>query len=298
MGAADIVPGVSGGTVALITGIYDELIKTISSFDHKILKLLFSGDFKSFMDKGNFKFLVPLLSGILIAIIGLSHLMHFLMGTYPVQTWSLFFGLIVASIIFLGKGLNDWKKPKMLSSFIIGTVLGYLVTTMIPVETSNNLINIFIAGSIAICAMILPGISGSFILLILGKYFFVTSALKSPFAEGSLLVILTFAFGCFVGLLSFSKILNFLLIKYHSLMMYLLVGFMLGSLNKIWPWREVLSSKIIRGKTHVLSDKIVFPSEINSQVITAFLIMIFGIVLVFAIEKYAKNKSRGVSSAG
>ena len=296
MGAADIVPGVSGGTVALITGIYDELVQTISQYDHKILKVLLKRDFTEFRRLANLEFLISLFAGIFIAIISLSKLMHYMMEHYSIYTWSLFFGLVLASIIYIVKGIK--KDLSLLSGvfIILGSVIGYLLVSLIPVQTANSPLMVFLSGCIAICAMILPGISGSFILLILGKYLYVTSALKSPFQIESIITIITFASGCLVGLLSFSKILNFLLKHYHHLMMCTLTGFMVGSLKKIWPWREVLESKIVRGKTHVLSDQVVLPQSVNSQVFIALAIMFLGIILVFLVERLGHK--RGVSSAG
>ena len=221
------------------------------------------------------------------------------MQEYSVYTWSTFFGLIIASIIFISKTLEDRKSPKAIGLVLLGTIIGYICVSLIPVSTPNSTLFIFLSGAIAICAMILPGISGSFILLILGKYAFVTGALKAPFVEGNLFTIFTFATGCLVGLLSFSKLLNYLLKNYHNMVMCILTGFMIGSLKKIWPWREVIESKVVRGKTHVLKDALVLPTELNSEVIIALALMLFGIVLVFAIENFShKNQTRGVSSAG
>ncbi len=296
MGAADIVPGVSGGTVALITGIYDELVQTISQYDHHLVKLLLKRQFESFFKRANLSFLTPLFAGIFTAIISLSKIMHYMMENYSVYTWSLFFGLIVSSILYIGKNLKNDIAPKSILFVILGTFIGYAIVSLIPVQTANTPIMIFLSGAIAICAMILPGISGSFILLILGKYLFVTAALKNPFHIESISTIIIFSLGCLVGLLSFSKVLNYLLSRFHHLMMCTLTGFMIGSLKKIWPWREVLEKKIVRGKTHILSDQVVFPESLNSEVFIALAIMIFGILLVFLVERLG-NK-RGVSSAG
>ena len=291
MGMADIVPGVSGGTVALITGIYDELIKSISLVNTDFIKLLFQFKIIKALEHINIKFLAPLMLGILTAIVSMARLMHFFMNNYSVYTWSLFFGLILASIIFVAKHIEDIKKLNHLSFIILGTAIGYGVVSLIPVETSNTLSMIFFSGMISICAMILPGISGSFILLILGKYMYVTSAIKNPFIEGNIYILISFAFGCLLGLLAFSRLLNYLLSKFHGQMMCVLLGFMIGSLKKIWPWREVIEQKIIRGKVHVLKESVVFPTEVNLEVILAFGLMIFGIVLVFVIEGFSKQKA-------
>jgi len=291
MGTADIVPGVSGGTVALITGVYDNLINSISSVNKDFVKLLIGFKIREALIHLNAAFLFPLLAGIFVAIIGMSKIMHFFMSEYSTYTWSLFFGLILASIIYVGKTIKNIKSPKCLGNILLGTIIGFIIVSLIPVSTSHSYPMIFLAGAIGICAMILPGISGSFILLILGKYLFVTSALKDPFTDQNMLIIIVFGFGCLVGILTFSKVFNYLLKEHHNPMMCILLGFMIGSMRKIWPWKEVIEQKIIRGKVHVLKDAVIFPSEINTQVFIAFALMISGIIFVFAIEKYSANES-------
>lgn len=295
MGMADIVPGVSGGTIALITNIYDELIRTISSVNKDFLQLLLRFKIKELITHANGQFIIPLFFGIASAIVLMSKVMHYFMQEFPVYTWSLFFGLILASIYYVGTTIPDIKQPKSMGMVLVGTLVGYLVVSLIPVSTPDTLPMIFLAGCIGICAMILPGISGSFILLILGKYTFVTSALKSPFSDGNIAVIMTFCAGCLIGLLSFSKFLNYLLKHFHNMTMCVLTGFMIGTLKKIWPWKEVLETRIVRGKAKVLRDANILPTEINSEVILALLLMIIGIVLVLGLEHVSK---RGVSSAG
>ena len=290
MGVADIVPGVSGGTIALITGVYDELIKSISSVNKDFVQALSKLEIKKALEILNFKFLFPLGFGILFALVSMAKVMHYLMAEYSTYTWSLFFGLILSSIIFLGKGIKNISQPKNIFSIISGSLVGYAIVSLIPVQTPETSLMVFLSGCIGICAMILPGISGSFILLILGKYLYVTSALKNPFADGSLAIIIIFACGCLVGLLSFSKILNFLLSKYHNIMMCILTGFMIGSMKKIWPWKEVIEQKIVRGKIHVLQDRVIFPTEFDSQTIIAFVIMLVGFSLVFILENLNKSK--------
>lgn len=289
MGIADIVPGVSGGTVAFITGIYDQLLESISSVNKDFVKLLLSFKIKQALIHIQFQFLFPLLVGIFSAILLMSKLMHYLIHDHPVHTWSIFFGLIAASILFISKQIKNKQLPKNLAMITVGAVTGYLIVSLIPVEMDHSLLNIFLAGAIAICAMILPGISGSFILLILGKYAFVTGALKSPFTDNHLIVIGIFCIGCLVGILSFSKVLNWLLKHFHNLMMCFLTGFMIGSLKKIWPWKEVLESKIIRGNTYVLSEINIIPTQFNTQFWGAIALMIIGFGLVIGLEKISKN---------
>lgn len=297
MGAADIVPGVSGGTVALVTGIYNELIATISSVNKDLIRSILKFDIRAVVIQLNLKFLIPLMVGIFSAILGMARIIHFCMQEYPHYTWSLFFGLIGASVILVGKMVENFFSTKNIISFVTGTIIGLVIVSAIPVQTSNAYPFIFLAGSIAICAMILPGISGSFILLILGKYAFVTSALKNPFLGENLLVIIVFAIGCLFGLIAFSKLLNFLLKNYYNIMLSLLMGFMLGSMKKIWPWKETIESVTIRGKEHTLSEALIFPSDFNLQVVTAFGIMLSSFIFVCLIDYYS-HKSRSVSSAG
>lgn len=290
MGMADIVPGVSGGTVALITGVYNELIKTISSFNKEAIKLLLKFQIKDFLKHMNGPFIIPLFIGIILAILTMSRLMHFLMSEYAVYTWSLFFGLIIASIFFVARLIPNLKSPSNIVTMIAGGGIGYAVVSLIPVHTPDTPLMFFLSGAIAICAMILPGISGSFILLILGKYLTVTSALKNPFADGNLLMIAIFCIGCFIGLVSFSKFLNYVLDKFYGKTMSLLTGFMIGSLKKIWPWREVLEEKIIRGKTHVLRDQLILPAEANIELFLAVACMFIGAILILTLER-AGNKN-------
>lgn len=290
MGVADIVPGVSGGTVALITGIYDDLISSISSVNKSFFSKIIRFEIRSAFNHINGAFLLPLFIGILTAIISMSKLMHFLMKEYSYQTWSLFFGLILASIVYIAKNTSGIKSLKSVLLIILGTGVGYGVTSLIPVQTPQTLLMVFFSGCIAICAMILPGISGSFILLILGKYLYITSAIKDPFGGDNIFILMTFAFGCLIGLLSFSKLLNYLLKNFHTPLMCVLIGFMIGSLKKIWPWKEVIESKIIRGKTHVLSEAMYFPKEIDGTVVSSFVIMFLGLILVFGIEKISESK--------
>ncbi|MFK8138800.1 MAG: DUF368 domain-containing protein [Bdellovibrionales bacterium] len=290
MGMADIVPGVSGGTVAFITGIYDDLIASISSVNKGFVSLVLKLEIKKALKHINIGFLLPLFSGIIIALISMANLMHYFMDSYPIYTWSLFFGLILASIVFVAKTIEGILSFSSIAFISVGTAIGYLVIQLVPVDTPNTSMYVFFAGCISICAMILPGISGSFLLLILGKYFYITSAIKAPTHPDSLPIIVSYVAGALVGILSFSKLLNFLLNNYRPQMMCVLVGFMIGSIQKIWPWREVIHSKVIGGKTRILEEAVYFPTSINQEALLAFGIMIFAIALVFSIEKiYSKS---------
>lgn len=285
MGTADVVPGVSGGTVALITGVYDELVKTVGSFDHHFVKVLLSFKLSRIFEASNAKFLIPLGVGIVSSILIMARVMHYLLDNYAVHTWALFFGLILASILFLLRSIEKLKTLPNLFSLLVGVGLGLGVVSLVPVDTPQTYLAVFGAGFVGICAMILPGISGSFILLILGKYYFITSMLKNPFAGNNLIFILTFCFGCLCGLISFSKLINYLLEKFHAITMCVLVGFMIGSMVKIWPWKTIDQAKMINGKLKVLSESPYFPTQIDSSVIVAFLIMALGFAMVYIIEK-------------
>lgn len=290
MGMADIVPGVSGGTVAFITGIYDDLISSISSVNKQFVQHVLKFDIKAALSHINAGLLFPLFSGILIALISMSNLMHFFMDHYPTYTWSLFFGLIIASIIFVAKSIERINEVSSYMFIGLGAVFGYAIIKLVPVDTPNTPFYVFLAACISICAMILPGISGSFLLLILGKYFYVTSAIKAPTAEGSLVIILCFGAGALVGILSFSKLLNFLLKNYHRQMMCVLVGFMIGSVQKIWPWREVVRSKQVGEKIKILEEAVFFPGSINTEILIALAIMFLAVISVFVVERLSEKK--------
>ena len=253
MGAADVVPGVSGGTIAFITGIYEELLETISGLKLGLLKTWKKDGFMAMWREGNFRFLFALFTGIIISIASLAFLIKFLLATYPIHLWSFFFGLIMASVWLVGKTVKKWDV-KTIAGLVGGTIAAYFITKISPSEDSSHLLYIFICGSIAICAMILPGISGSFILLLLGAYKVVLEAVSNiilalkasnwdlVFSNGLLLFV--FMLGCLVGLISFSRILNWLFKKAHDLTVAILTGFLIGSLNKIWPWKNILEHTV------------------------------------------------------
>jgi len=235
MGAADVIPGVSGGTVAFITGIYEELLNSIKSIDKAALKLLTGFRIVDFWKKINGSFLICVLGGIITSLLSLARLMTYLLAQYPIQVWSFFFGLILISSPLILRDIKKWNAGIVIS-FIVGAVGAYLITILSPTETPTNFAFIFLCGAIAICAMILPGISGAFILLLIGKYEYMITALTGF----NIPVILIFAVGCFFGLLGFSRLLSWILAHYRFPTLALLAGFMIGSLNKVWPWKEVV----------------------------------------------------------
>jgi putative membrane protein len=284
MGSADVIPGVSGGTIALITGIYEDLIGALRSIDTKVVQQVLVLDIKGVVAKVHVRFLLALFSGILVAILSLARLMNYLLHHHPVATWSLFFGLIVASTIMVGKHVSNWFGKAGIS-FVTGIIAATIIVNLIPMQTPEDLWFIFFCGIVAICAMILPGISGAFILLILGKYEYVTGALKDPFLPQNLIVILVFCIGCGIGLLGFSRVLNYLLQKFHNLTLAFLAGLIAGSLQKIWPWKEVIETQVIRGKAHVIWGGPIMPPAINQEFFIAAGLAALGFVAVLVLEK-------------
>ena len=287
MGSADVIPGVSGGTIALITGIYEELILALKSLDSAWIKQIFNLDLKAALAHLHIRFLLSLFVGIGIAIISLARLMNYLLHHYPVFTWSLFFGLIAASILVVSKRVRNWSGRTVIS-LVAGIAVATFIVNLIPVETPEALWFIFLCGVIAICAMILPGISGAFILLILGKYEFITATLKNPFLTQHLVIIVVFCFGCLIGLLSFARFLNYMLKNYHQPTMSFLTGLMVGSLPKIWPWKEILETKIIRGKAHIIWGSNMMPQTLNTEVLFALGLAVLGFIIVLIIERLAR----------
>ena len=239
MGAADVIPGVSGGTIAFITGIYDEFVGSIARVDAEAVRLLLKGKIRDFWKHINGWFLLSVVAGIGVSVVSLAGLMQMLLSDYPVQTWAFFFGLIVASSIFILRGISGWKALDG-GLLALGIVLGVTVCTLSPTQTPEALWFIFLSGAIAICAMILPGISGSFILLILGKYQYIMGAI-SGLATGenfsqNLVIVAVFLVGAVCGILGFSKFLHWLLARWNKETLIVLAGFIIGSLVKVWPW--------------------------------------------------------------
>jgi putative membrane protein len=288
MGTADIVPGVSGGTVAFITGIYQALLTAISSINSRLVLQVLRLNFKQALAGLHLRFLVTLVFGIALAIISTAHLMHYLLTEHAVQTWSVFFGLITASILVVGHSIN--KRFTSFPALILGIILAYGITGLIPLYTPEEPWFIFFSGMIAICAMILPGLSGSFILLILGKYAFITAALRNPVNPDNLEIILIFVAGCLVGILGFSRILRYGLARWHDYTLALLTGIMIGSMRKVWPWKITLESQIIRGKEHVLREENVWPL-FDFEFGIALLLMLAGFVLVLLLDKMSRQRT-------
>jgi putative membrane protein len=290
MGAADVVPGVSGGTIAFISGIYEELLESINAVNFNALKTLKSEGFKAMWKSINGNFLFSLVLGIGISIVSFAKLIKWLLENEPILVWSFFFGLVIASVIFVAKQIKKWNFMTIFM-LLIGTGIGYYITILPPMAgnyTSNWFF--FIAGSLAICAMILPGISGGFILLILGAYKPALDALHDRDIKTILLLIS----GAVVGLLTFSRLLKWIFDKYHTLTLAVLTGFILGSLNKIWPWKEILTWRTnSHGVKVPFSEKSISPFtyEGNPELLWAVILAIIGFLVIVLLEKSATIKT-------
>jgi putative membrane protein len=284
MGAADIIPGVSGGTIALITGIYEKLLQAIKSADMDMARKALTFNIKGALARIHIRFLLCLFLGIGTSLLSLARLMNYLLLYHPVSIWSLFFGLIAASVLVVGRRVDKWRLGTAVF-FLTGAGAGYFIVNLIPVSTPEDPLFVFFSGMLAICAMILPGLSGAFILLILGKYEFITATLKNPFLVSNSLIILVFCSGCLVGLLGFSRILNYLIDNYHGPMLAFLTGLMAGCMQKIWPWKQVLDISTINGHEHILWGGNILPAAVDVQVVAAAALAVLGFIVVVALEK-------------
>ncbi len=301
MGAADVIPGVSGGTIAFIMGIYDEFVGSLASINTEAVKLLFSGKFKEFWRHINGTFLLSLACGILFSVVALAGLMQYLLAHQPIQTWAFFFGLIVASSLFIIRGIKGWGIREILF-IILGIILGVVICTLTPTNTPDALWFIFLSGALAICAMVLPGISGSFILLILGKYEFIMGVI-TDFVSGvnfgqNLLILSIFGIGVIVGILSFSKFLHWLLARWQKETMIVLAGFIIGSLVKVWPWSNMDAivcsqfpevAQMAESGIDITSTVAQYTGLVNYEIFSAISFAIFGFVLVTGIEIAGKK---------
>jgi putative membrane protein len=289
MGAADVVPGVSGGTIAFISGIYEELLGSISNVNFDLFKTLKNEGFNAAWKQLNGSFLLSLFVGIFISVISLAKTIKWLLENEPVLLWSFFFGLVVASIIYIGKQVENWNV-KIIILFILGVLFGYVITVIPPTNVGEvNYLFLIFAGAIASCAMILPGISGSYILLLIGVYPIVMTAITTRDYK----IIGAIALGVIVGLLSFSKVLKWLFTNYKNQMLIVLTGIMLGSLNKVWPWKETVSTYLdSHGATKPLLEQSVSPFsfEGDPQLMMAIVLIIVGFSLILIMEKLAVKK--------
>lgn len=286
MGIAELVPGVSGGTIAFVTGIYEEFITSINNVNLTTLKVLKEEGFTSFWKKLNGNFLVALLVGMIISILTLSKLIKWLLDIHPIPTWSFFFGLVLASVIFVAKSIKKWNVLAIVL-FIIGTASAFYITTLPPSTSSGSLPYIFLSGALAICAMVMPGISGAFILVLMGSFKTVLGALN----EKDFGILITFIFGIVFGILSFARVLKWMFTNYKDATLAVLTGFILGSLNKIWPWKNVIEVIQIQKKEIIIDENI---SPLNfagdNHLTFAIVAAIIGFSLIFILEKSASKK--------
>jgi len=285
MGAADVVPGVSGGTIAFITGIYDELLRSIGSIPAAAV-LLMRGRIREAWRTANANFLLILLGGIFTSVLSLAKLISFLLTDHPIPIWSFFFGLILVSVHLVGKEIQRWGMSRI-AALVLGVVFAYVITVAAPMQWSDDGLSLFLAGAIAICAMILPGISGSFILVLLGLYPVVLAAVKNL----DIGVLAIFMSGCLVGILSFARLLSWMLDRWRDLTLAFLTGLMIGSLNKVWPWKETLTWRTgSDGERTPLLEQNLSPDGFASltgqdpQLMLAVVMAVSGIVLVLGLE--------------
>lgn len=291
MGAADVIPGVSGGTIAFMTGIFEELVGSINSFDATAVRLLLTGKVVNFWKHINGTFLASVGSGILLSVLTLAKLMLYLLNNHPIETWAFFFGLIVASSMFILRSIKGWDILSVVMT-VMGIILGVTVCTLSPTETPNDLWFIFLSGAIAICAMILPGISGSFILLILGKYEYIMETITRLTAgdfSTTLPVIVVFGAGAATGIISFSKFLHWLLGKFHKQTLLVMAGFIIGSLVKVWPWSNMDAIKASQFQNVPEDALYLIPVEqVDMHYMGAIIFAFVGFLLVTGVELMGK----------
>ncbi|MET1259954.1 DUF368 domain-containing protein [Flagellimonas sp. DF-77] len=287
MGAADVVPGVSGGTIAFISGIYEELITSINNIKPSLFKTLKNEGFKSFWEALNGNFLLALFSGILLSVFSLAKFLSWLLENQPVLLWSFFFGLVLASVFLIGKQIGKWSLTNVL--FLLGgATVAYIITTLPVNENVAGLPFLFLSGALAVCAMILPGISGAFILVLLGSY----KTILDGVHERDVVLVITVVLGAVFGLLSFARLLKWMFKKFKDLTLALLTGFIIGSLAKIWPWKEVLRSKIFDDKVIPVEEKNIWPTQFDGdpQILWASALAVLGFSLIFILERVASKK--------
>ena len=282
MGAADIVPGVSGGTIALITGIYEELIESIKNINLRLFKTLFTKGFKTFWHDLNGNFLLTLALGIMSSILLLAQFISYLLLNHEFKIWGFFFGLILSSGILIYREVNNISSSSLTYLFL-GILIASIISISGPTTTPNNYFFIFLTGSIAICAMILPGISGSFILLLLSKYEFIINSIKDFKFD----VLIVFALGCIFGLLLFSRFLSYLFLNYKDYVLSLLSGFLFGSLLKVWPFKTIIETRINSdGIKEAFVTRPALPNTGNIEEIIFFIMFsIVGYLLIYFLQK-------------
>lgn len=294
MGAANVIPGVSGGTIALITNIFEELIDSLKSIDLKAIKLLFSGQFNAFSKHVNFWFLFAVFLGIGLSILTLAKILEFLFAIYPVYVWSYFFGLIIASVYFVGRTIHSWK-PAVVISFIVGTSIAVILSFLNPATENSSLVYLFICGIAGVISMIIPGLSGSFILILMGNYELVMIHAVSHFRVDILGPVVL---GAVFGLIAFSHLLSWIFKNFRDQTMATLTGFILGSVTVLWPWKNEIyktgadGAYILKvsGEKIIAGYDLILPETLDGTVILAVSLMVLGVISIYAIEKIAEKK--------
>lgn len=301
MGAADVVPGVSGGTIAFISGIYQELINSINRINLDVFKNLKKNGLKATWGAINGNFLLALVCGIGVSVLTFSKVIIHLLETQPILVWSFFFGLVLASILFIWKEITHWT-PKSVIALLIGTILSYYITIAEPTHSPDSYLFLFLSGFVAIIAMILPGVSGAFILLLMGSYQTVIGTINQlldgakqmnfELLGDALLKLGTIALGALLGLKLFSKVLTWMFAHHKNTTLAILIGFMIGSLNKIWPWKEVLETRVnSHGEAVPFLERSILPTNFNGEpkIFLAFVMLLIGFFLIFGLEKLASR---------
>lgn len=291
MGVANVIPGVSGGTIALLTGIFERLINALKSFDVEAVRLLLKFKFKEFAQHVDFGFLLSVFVGVGVSIISVAKLLEFLFQSYPVYVWSFFFGLILVSVWFVGKSIGKIDVAAAVS-FVVGAAVAFGLSVMNPATENTAFWYLIICGAVAICSMILPGLSGSFVLILMGNYQLIMIYAVSHF---DMKIIIPVAIGVVVGLLAFSHFLSWLLSRYARQTMAVLTGFIFGSLGTIWPWKNPVylmqdGAEVLKnGKPIIQSYQMYFPQEFSVEVVVAILLMIAGMAALWALERSSEK---------
>ncbi|WP_430905482.1 DUF368 domain-containing protein [Maribacter sp. 2-571] len=287
MGAADVVPGVSGGTIAFISGIYEELISAINQINLDTFKVLQNDGLKAAWKQLNGNFLVALFAGIFLSLFSLATLVSWLLEHEAILLWSFFFGLVLASIFFVGKEVKKWNIATIVV-LLLGALAAYYITTLPANENADSLPYLFLSGALAVCAMILPGISGAFILVLLGSYKTILDAVH----EYELKTVAVVAAGAIFGLLSFARLLKWMFKHYKNITLAMLTGFIFGSLNKIWPWKQVLETRTYGDKVIVIREQNILPTAFDGEpkILFAVIAALFGFSLIFMLERLASKK--------
>ncbi|HKL08155.1 MAG TPA: DUF368 domain-containing protein [Bacteroidales bacterium] len=293
MGAANVIPGVSGGTIALITGVFERIIDGIKSFNGKALRLLLKGKIKEFVRYTDLYFLLSVFVGMIVSVVTLAKLLAFLFANYPIYIWAFFFGLILASVYYVGKTINRWNMSVVVT-FILGTAVAFSVTFLTPATQNDSFFYLVICGVVAICSMILPGLSGSFILILMGNYELV---MITAVNEMDLNILFPVILGAVFGLVAFSHILSWIYKKFKNQTIAVLTGFILGSLSILWPWKNEIyrinqaGDFILKNGEKIIQRYVPYiPESLNAEVISAVGFMIIGIVSITLIEKFAQVK--------